>query len=196
MIGHGKSLATAADHLIPFIPEFVWIYHTLIPVIFFTIVTLIKTKRKFFIAYNASFMASLILFAFFIFMPTDYPRFALEAQPDLSFQLLKLTHIIDKTNNTFPSTHVTFSCLIFLIASNTKYLKDYNFLRAIYFTWALSVSLSTLFLKQHYMLDVASGIILAMFCYYASRKMINLIKKEVIIQVALEPSSTPTQENL
>jgi len=172
----GCSLVVSLDNLIPFIPEFVWVYHTLIPTILFTTIILIKTKKEFFVAYNACLLATIVLFTFFVLMPSHYPRFMIEDHyPDLSLWLVKLTHIIDKANNTFPSTHVTFSCLMFLTASNTLCLKDYPLLKLLYFIWALLVFSSTLFLKQHYIADVVFGVVLACACYYLSRRSTKIL---------------------
>ena len=179
LMGHSECcLLTPVDNWIPFIPEFIWIYHTLIPVILFTTIILVKTRREFFVAYNACVMATIVLFLFFIFMPSDYPRYEIETHyPDLSVWLVKLTRLMDKANNTFPSTHVTFSCLMFLTASHTKCLENYNSLKLLYFVWAALVFASTLFLKQHYVLDVASGIVLAVACYYLSQRTTNIISQ-------------------
>ena len=177
LVGHSFcSFLIPIDNWIPFVPEFIWVYHTLIPVILFTTIILIKTRREFFVAYNACIMAAFVLFAFFILLPSHYPRYEIEVHyPDLSLWLVKLTHLIDRANNTFPSTHVTFSCLMFLTASSTRCLDNHNFLKSAYFVWTLAILASTLFLKQHYILDVISGIVLAIACYYLSQRTTNIV---------------------
>ena len=67
LVGHSFcSFLIPIDNWIPFVPEFIWVYHTLIPVILFTTIILIKTRREFFVAYNACIMAAFVLFAFFL----------------------------------------------------------------------------------------------------------------------------------
>ena len=67
------------DHSIPFIPEFVWIYHTLIPVILITMFSFVSRKEVFLSAFTATFyythtltLLTIILFNVFIYFRLYY----------------------------------------------------------------------------------------------------------------------------
>ena len=62
------------DYAIPFIPEFVWIYHTLLPVILITMFSFVVKKKIFLSAFTAYMIASVTLSAFYILFPSFYPR--------------------------------------------------------------------------------------------------------------------------
>ena len=164
---------TAADALIPFVPEFIWVYHTLIPVILFTTIILIKRKDCFFSSYIACLLAAGSLLIFYFLFPAYYPRGGLIEEVTISEWLVNWTRMIDDANNTFPSSHVTFSWIMFLSVVNCDIAKKYSSLNIFYVCWAILVSISTLLLKQHFIIDVGSGIILASICYHIAKKISN-----------------------
>jgi membrane-associated phospholipid phosphatase len=164
---------TVIDALFPFIPEFIWIYHTLIPVVLFTTIILIKRKDCFFSSYIACLLATISLTMFYFIFPSYYPRGGLIEEITISEWLVNWTRMIDDANNTFPSSHVTFSWIMFLSVINCDIAKKYSFLNTFYAFWAILVSVSTLLLKQHFIIDVGSGIILASICYYIAKKISN-----------------------
>ena len=115
------SFLNPFDEGIPFIPEFIWLYHTLVPVIVGTTIFSMHRRRVF----------------------------------------LEITRQFDAACNTFPSGHVTFSWIIYFCARMSDNIKRTNKLIYIYLLWTILISISTLVLKQHYIFDVISGIILA-----------------------------------
>ena len=166
------SLLTDFDKLIPFNSHFVWIYHTFLPVIITTLIFMIKKKELFFSAIVALSMATIILSIFYIFFPSFYPREDFIDNSTLSGFLLELTRKIDGAQNTFPSSHVTFSWLMVFFIGLTACAKKNKWIYIGYFIWASLVSISTLTIKQHYIIDVFSGIALAYLCYYFSKTIV------------------------
>ena len=165
------------DQWISFIPQFIWAYHSLVPVVFFTAVILLKSRKNFFTCYFACLMAAISLIAFYILFPSFYPREILSGDSP-SMWLVEATRIVDHANNTFPSSHVTFSWLMYLSAKCSKLAKRFGALVPIYWFWAALVTASTLFLKQHYIVDVFSGIILAYISYYLSMRVVDYMRYE------------------
>lgn len=165
------------DNWIPFIPEFIWVYHSLVPVIFFTAIILLKSRKNFFTCYFACVMAAVLLVAFYILFPSFYPREEISGD-STSMWLVEITRIIDHANNTFPSSHVTFSWLMYLSAKCSKMAKKFKALVPVYWLWAALVTASTLLLKQHYIVDVVSGIILAYTTHYLSMRVVQYMRYE------------------
>ena len=62
------------DNSIPFIPEFIWVYHTLIPVILITMFSFVSKKEVFLSAFTAFMIASVTLSIFYVLFPSFYPR--------------------------------------------------------------------------------------------------------------------------
>ena len=164
------SFLTSLDTAIPFIPEFIWIYHTLIPIIGISAIVLIKNRKLFFSTLNGYIIATIILSIFYIFLPSFYPR-QLITDSSVSSYMVELTRLIDNANNTFPSGHVTFSWLLALFLMKSDCAKRWKWLGPTYLIWATLIAISTLVLKQHYIVDVISGIILATACFYLANAM-------------------------
>ncbi|MEK6835793.1 MAG: phosphatase PAP2 family protein, partial [Nanoarchaeota archaeon] len=74
--------------------------------------------------------------------------------------ILNLIYVLDKPVNLFPSLHVSMTFLAFLIIS--KFKKD---LRIIILIAFILSALSTLFIKQHYLLDTLAGLVLGFISY-------------------------------
>lgn len=167
------NFLTPLDLKIPFIPEFIWVYHSFIPIIALSLIGLVKSKRIFLSAIGAFFTAMVILSLFYVFLPSYYPRDLWPTTTDtLSDWLLNLTRAIDAPNNTLPSGHNTFCWMIAFFMIPTTCAKKYNWMLPIYFIWAALITTSTLVLKQHYIVDAIAGIILAFMCYKFAMKVI------------------------
>lgn len=77
--------------------------------------------------------------------------------------MVKTIYTLDQPYNCFPSIHVVYSVLIalFIFAhSKNRALRIFTFISS------LLISISTVYVKQHYFLDVVSGTILAYFLYF------------------------------
>ena len=171
VITSGHNLSTSLDLAIPFIPEFIWIYHTIIPVFLLTTIILIEKKEVFFSAMAAIGLVSLVMLVFYIFFPAPYPRQAF-IDASLSDTLVKFTRMIDGAGNTFPSGHVTFAWLLAFSAGLSAYAKRCKWIQPAYFMWAFLISISTLVLKQHFIVDVAFGLILALTAYHLAKRYV------------------------
>lgn len=175
LVNHQYDLMTPLDSIIPIIPEFVWVYHSFIPVIFATMFMAVKTEYTFKRIFWSFILATIVLNFFYVFFPSEYPRPEFEVD-SLSSYLTFLTHVIDKPVNSFPSGHVTMSCLLFFGSRDTILGKNQLWIRLTYGIWALLIAVSTLVLKQHYIVDVFSGFVLALLCYWITGKIWNKTK--------------------
>ncbi len=165
------NLITDLDKIIPFIPEFIWIYHTIIPVYIFTILLLIQRRPVFLTAIASTVLASVSMLTFYALFPAFYPRDGY-VEASISGFLVELTRSIDGSNNTFPSSHVTFAWLLVLFMSLSEFVKKHKWVQFIYVLWACLISISTVVLKQHFILDVFSGINLAVLCYFLAKSFV------------------------
>jgi membrane-associated phospholipid phosphatase len=175
VVGHNYSFLTPLDSMIPFVPDFVWVYHTLIPVILYTTIFLMQKRRVFFSTVASLTFSMAVLTAFHLFFPSYYPRQELDssAQATMSVWLVELTREFDAACNTFPSGHVTFSWVIYFSVLESACAKRSKSFRSIYLLWAVGISFSTLLLKQHYIFDVVAGIMLAHASVMIGKELIN-----------------------
>ena len=171
-VSHEYSFHLEIDDAIPFVPWTVWIYHTLLPGIIATMLLLVKSKKVFFTTFWASILATIIIHLCYIIFPSFYPR------PDaggegLTRAFVELSFAIDNSSNTFPSGHVTFAWLMFWGAFWSDAVKKVLGLRRLYLLWAIGISLSTVTMKMHYVIDVIGGFTLAAFCFFLAKEVVG-----------------------
>lgn len=171
-VSHQYDFLTPIDEAIPLMPWTVWLYHTLIPCIIGTMFLLVKTRKVFLNVFWSAILATTIIHICYLIFPSFYPRPELNGA-GITHLLVEFSYSIDNSSNTFPSGHVTFAWLMFWGAFDAKVVKKVLGLRRLYFLWALGVSLSTLTMKMHYIIDVVGGIALAAFCYFVVKEVLK-----------------------
>ena len=171
-VTHKYNFLTDLDKSIPFIPEFVWIYHSLVPVIGVTMVLLARTKKLFFNALWACVVTTLILHFFYVVFPSFYPRPILMPET-ISEAMVQLSYDIDNSSNTFPSGHVAFAWIMFWVAKHSQRAKKTPIIINFYMLWAIGISISTLAIKMHYIIDIFGGFVLASTSFFAMREIIR-----------------------
>ncbi len=191
---HGFDFLLPIDNKIPLIPEFIWIYNSLVPVLIFVAAGLVKTKRVFYTTALSFVLAMIVLDICYLLLPSFYPREAFEVT-GLSTWFLEVTRQIDGSNNTFPSGHVTLAWLLFWGVAHSKYAIKHNYVKWLTGLWAVGISVSTLVLKQHYFVDVVGGIVLAAASFYTAKwllkgsKFIQKYPDENVGALSLEPEA-------
>ncbi|HEY9060091.1 MAG TPA: phosphatase PAP2 family protein [Pseudobacteroides sp.] len=165
--GNVNILRTYIDNIIPFekifiVPYLLWFFYFVSILVYFAIVD----KKYYFRLLFSILVGNLLCFVVYYFYPTTVPRPDVIGNDILSY-LVKLTYKSDNPFNCFPSVHV----LNALLAS--MYLFNYNkkiAVRSFSVIAFVLITLSTLFVKQHYILDaVASSIIgVSMYVVFTS----------------------------
>ncbi len=75
--------------------------------------------------------------------------------------LYQILWSLDKTSNTLPSLHITYSAITVL----SIWLKVKRELRFVFMLWFLAITLAVIFTWQHHVLDIVTGVALAIFCH-------------------------------
>ncbi len=146
---------TAIEKNIPLIPWTVLLY-TSDYFLVGSVVFHVKEPRAF---RRFARRATLVLFTSgvcFWLLPTQYLRPALSQPVGFSEHLLSWVWFIDAPTNCFPSLHVGFTTLA-VLSVGPKY-------RLFYGVWALTVFVSVITTKQHYLWDIAGGVGFALLC--------------------------------
>jgi membrane-associated phospholipid phosphatase len=147
------------DRYIPLVPFFVWFYVLYYPICF-TPVLLVRDStafRRIAAAFSIEFLS-----CFFIFYvwPSKMERPTIIGD-GISHGLLRLVYSIDPGFNILPSLHVANVVLVSFLFFHYRRLRMWIIVSLA----AIFVCLSTLIVKQHYILDVMGGILLAIVSY-------------------------------
>ncbi len=158
------DLTNRLDDRIPFVKEWVIVY---VGCYLFWAVNYILVTREgkdLWYRFAAADMTSrLICGFFFLILPTTNIRPPVEGN-DIYSDILRFVYEADMSSNLFPSIHclVSWFCVIG-IRKSTKIPCWYKILSVII---AILVFISTVMLKQHYLIDILGGVVLAEFCYW------------------------------
>ncbi len=155
----------AWDSLIPFSPGWIWVYLLYFPICFLPLLFKeihedIGLFRRTAVGFTVQFLVAL---AVFWALPSRMQRSIFEPQ-GLSEYVLAWFYGIDPGFNIFPSLHVA---NVAYIACLTGRLKGLPHAIVLWILWAL-ITVSTLFVKQHYLLDLPAGLLLGVASYHLS----------------------------
>ncbi|NIK78275.1 membrane-associated phospholipid phosphatase [Paenibacillus castaneae] len=153
------------DTQIPFIRWFIFPYISWMPLLYISFLYLaIVNRRVYFrtlIMYNSAVMACNLCFWFFA---TYVPRPIVEST-DIAGYLVNFIYQSDAPYNCFPSIHCLTSYLLLMILKRDVVLPSY--LRIFFKILLWLIIASTVFIKQHSILDVFGGILIAEIAYRA-----------------------------
>lgn len=154
------------DTKIPFIKEFVVAYYFWFAYMAIGFVYLGFVSKKHF--YKLELFLALgmsISFIIFIVYPNaQFPRPVVKGTDVFSF-LVNFIYSHDGTNNVFPSVHVCNAIGVHLALINCQDFKNRKVLKYLSLFGMLSICASTVFIKQHSIIDVLGGTILASIIY-------------------------------
>jgi membrane-associated phospholipid phosphatase len=153
-----RQLITAVDHQIPFLEIFVVPYLLWYAFIFLMFVYFCIYDRAIYYRTLISFcVGMLVCYVIYFFFQTTVPRPEL-AGNGIMTSMVQYVYGADQPFNCFPSIHVLSSYLMILGIRHSKLwtIKKDIIVSSI----AYSIILSTLFVKQHVVLDVVAGVLL------------------------------------
>jgi membrane-associated phospholipid phosphatase len=150
------------DQNTPLMPWTVWVY--LSEYVFFAAVyTCVKDLEKL-NQYFYSFLAlQTVSCVIFVLWPTTFPRelYPLTADSSLTYSTFAGLRSNDRPSNCCPSLHVSAVYLSTFLFTRTR-----RGLFPFFFAWATAISLSTLTTKQHYLVDVVAGFLMALLFHW------------------------------
>ncbi|MCR5178098.1 MAG: phosphatase PAP2 family protein [Lachnospiraceae bacterium] len=170
------------DDVIPFIPVFVipyfaWFFYVIITIAFLMLLPGAEDYYKALI-FMCTGMTLYLLFSTFV--PTMQPLRPSVIPGDSVF-----THMIaslygtDTPTNVFPSIHVYNSIACAIALYKTKALDRHRGIRAAGTVLSVLIVLSTMFIKQHSIIDVAGAFIMSYVMYrivYQSDLVVNMLR--------------------
>lgn len=156
LVGEGPfhRLGLPLDERIPFVPAFVFAYVLVYLTPAFSALFL-RDRAELYRTFLAFGLNALVCFPIFFLFPVTLPRDL--AIPDtIAGHVLSFVHVLDRPVNCFPSHHVStaFTTFFAIRRQSTPWGTVFGLLAAL-------IAVSTLLVKQHYIVDVPAGIAIA-----------------------------------
>lgn len=160
-------LHTALDDFIPFneyfiIPYLLWFAYVAWAILYF----FFTNKQDYYRLCKFLFVGMTICMIIFMVFPngTDL-RVPVDPEKNLCSRLVAMIHAADTSTNVFPSIHVYNSLGVHAAVLNNRTLREKPWVRWGSLILMVSICLSTVFLKQHSVVDVMGAAILAYVMY-------------------------------
>ena len=161
------NIESNLDLRLPFLPQFLIIYFGCY--IFWAanyILAERQDREEVYRFFTADFISRCVCLVIFLAYPTTNTRPVIEGSGFWDL-LAGWLYSIDAADNLFPSIHCLVSWFCFLAVKGQKKIPIWY--KAVSFILAVLVFLSTLFTKQHVIVDVAGGIFLAQGCFWIGK---------------------------
>ncbi len=165
---HGYHIVhTIFDDKIPFceffvVPYLLWFPYMILAVVYFIFVN--KNKHEYYqLAFNLMMGMTVFLIVSYVYpnghhlRPTEFPR------DNIFTDMVRMLYRADTPTNILPSIHVFNSLAIHMSLTSCEALKKNRAVRYGSLTLTILIILSTMFLKQHSVIDVCMGATLALF---------------------------------
>jgi membrane-associated phospholipid phosphatase len=161
----GVNLTTTIDELIPFRPGWIWVYvfTYVVPV---AALLVVRDDQRVYRALLAVGLASLSAYLVFIYFPVKLPPPPLGT--GLNDQLVALAQSVDHPANQLPSLHVANAWILYATVAGER---RERWFRASAAALAFAITLSTLFVKAHVVLDVVTGAVWGPTAYWAAGQL-------------------------
>lgn len=167
---HGfHVIDTVFDSHIPFceyfiVPYLLWFPYQVVTVLYFIFIN--KNKKEYYqLILNMMMGMTIFLIVSYIYpnvlhlRPSEFPR------ENVFTDMVRWLYRTDTPTNVLPSIHVFNSLAVHMSLTNCEALRDYKGVRYGSLVLTLLIILSTMFLKQHSVIDVCCGATLALFGY-------------------------------
>ncbi|MDD6879235.1 MAG: phosphatase PAP2 family protein [bacterium] len=157
-------IGSSINDKIPFISYFIYPYISWYLMLFLIpFILSIRDDKKFNIYLKTTFVCICVATIIYFLYPTAIIRDGIETHT-FTDKIVNVIYLLDTPNvNCFPSMHCIISFIfIFVTIRNGNLSRSF---RVITFFWSLLVILSTMFVKQHIILDVVSAFVLSFAVY-------------------------------
>lgn len=159
-------ISCALDYIIPFVPVFALFYFVWFIYMFLTTAYFMFTSKKDFLRLTA-FMAIGMSLSFVIYavFPNTQPLRPEATGSGMFAALVSWLYSIDTPTNVCPSIHVINTIGVHVCICKSEAFSKNMGVKALSFITMLLINLSTMFIKQHSVIDVIAGVIAAYIIY-------------------------------
>lgn len=189
--GKVYDLTTWLDRSIPFIKYFALPYLLWYPVLMLTLIWLLWRQPRLYVITLFSCLLGLITsYSIFLIAQTTTPRPSITGS-DLFSRIVETIYRVDNPYNSFPSIHVLVSFILILAMNRMKSLTTSPLITSLVQIMAVLIILSTLFIKQHTLADVAGGIVIGWILFILVEVLTTFLwrrSKAASVQEQLAPA--------
>ncbi len=155
-----RSLKLPVDDWIPYCPHWVWVYSFLYYPIIVYVNAVVKSPRHFLYVIISYVILLVMQMAFFLVFPVETPKEWRDQNQgrNASERFLLFIYRFDARSNAFPSMHTSVAMLTAMHLF--PQLGPWAFL------FPVLISISCLFTKAHFLVDLPPGAALGWFAYY------------------------------
>jgi membrane-associated phospholipid phosphatase len=150
----------ALDRALPLEPAWMLVYGSLYVFVVLMPVLVVRQRELFRCALQGYLTVMLVSYVGFLLYPTAAPRPADVIGDGFAAWSLRLAYGLDPPYNCFPSLHVAYS----FVSALTCY-RVHQGVGVAAALWAALIGVSTLYTKQHYVVDVIAGVLAAYVAY-------------------------------
>jgi membrane-associated phospholipid phosphatase len=162
--GTVHTLVTPLDTATPFIKEFALFYSVWIAYIYTCVLYFLKKDPKVYYECLVTYaLCALSCYAIYLVFQTTVPRPVLVGDDPFT-RLIRFMYQRDQPFNAFPSIHCFSSYMVMRALSKSSFKNKLN--RLLIYGMSTMIILSTLFIKQHVILDALSAFVLVEVVHY------------------------------
>lgn len=165
---HGFHVVhTVFDDMIPFceyfiIPYLLWFPYMILAVLYFIFIN--KNKHEYYqLIFNLMMGMTIFLIVSYVYPNVQHLRPTEFARDNIFVTMVQMLYRTDTPTNILPSIHVFNSLAIHMSLTSCEALRDRRWVKYGSLTLTILIILSTMFLKQHSVIDVCLGATLALF---------------------------------
>lgn len=160
------------DDYIPFLKVFIlayvfWYFYMGIGFVYFGL----KSKEDFLKLSKFIFWGMGISYAIYIVLPNGQDLRPVLYSHDIFTNMVRRIYSVDPPANVCPSIHVLNSIAVNVVVCKSKLFRDNKKIKIVSSIIMVLICMSTMFIKQHSLLDVTAGVILSCILYVSIYKI-------------------------
>lgn len=154
------------DDYIPFlkifiIPYLFWFFYIGMGLLYFGL----KSKKDYFYLLKLIYISMTVCYIIYCILPSGQELRPIIKDTDILSKLINLIYSIDPPTNVCPSLHVIDAISVNIVVWNSELFTDNKKIKILSLICMILICLSTMFIKQHSVIDVFTGIAFSIVLY-------------------------------
>ena len=163
------------DRAIPYIPAFIVPYYLWFALVPATLLTYLLLDRKSFLRLCIIMLGGIVICdIIFLIYPSEVRLWPEDVGDSIFAPLVALIYAVDRPVNVFPSIHVSTTVAIFLVNMRSKLFRGKHVLKLLSLLVTVAIWLSTMFVKQHSVIDGVAGAALSIVLFLMTEPMMKV----------------------
>lgn len=179
LIPYRMSVELPFEAAIPYVPVASLIYISMVAMLCMA-PFLLRSWQQMWVLFAVLVVETLVGAAFFIVLPVAQTP-AIEPGTGVFANVYVFAEFINMERNEFPSLHVAFA-----VTAALTYRQAHGRVAGwVFGAWSAAIVASTLFMKEHYLLDVVAGVLLAWLVWHYSHRRFSSVAWVASVDIEL-----------